>query len=112
MPGRSAPSTAWASVVSPLRIAAEAGTEQHVRAVLDQRHQAQLRKSALASARPRHAELGAVLLGVGHVQAAAIQAGQPPTSIPRPLAGGSSNRLHQLLVEPAQGRLSEPAARL
>jgi hypothetical protein len=39
---------------------AQAGAEQHVRAVFHQRHETQLREGALAPARPRSAKSGAV----------------------------------------------------
>ena len=54
--------------------AAWPGAEQHVRAILDQRYEAELRKSTLATTGARAPEGGAVLPGVGHVQAGAIQA--------------------------------------
>jgi hypothetical protein len=95
-----------------LGVAAEMRAEQHVGAVLHQRHETQLREGALAATGARRAERGAVRPGVGDVQAGAIQAGQPPAAIPRPLAGTGGDRLHQLFVEPPQRRLSQPATRL
>src|SRR4051812_42057278 len=49
--------------------APEAGAEQHVGAVLDQGHEADLREGALAAARRGAAEGGTVLLGIGDVGA-------------------------------------------
>ncbi len=43
--------------------------EQHVRAVLHQRHETELRERALAAARTRIAKAGTVLVRVGHIQA-------------------------------------------
>jgi hypothetical protein len=48
------------------------GAEQHMRAVLDQRHEPQLREGALATACARQTERGPVRLGIGHIQARAI----------------------------------------
>src|SRR3954469_4796360 len=61
-----------------VREAPEAGAEQHVGAVLDQRHEADLREGALATAGPGAAEGGLVLRRVGDVEAGAVQADQPP----------------------------------
>jgi hypothetical protein len=83
-----------------------------MRAVLDQRHEPHLREGALPPTGPGQAELRPVLLRVRHVQAGAVEAGQPPATVPRPLGGGGGDRLHQLLVEPLQRRFSEPAAGL
>jgi len=95
-----------------VRSAAQPGTEQHVRAVFHQRYEAELRERALATARAWIAKAGAVLGRVGHIQAGAVQAHQPPPSIPRPLGGARRHRQHDLLVEPAQRHLAQAAARL
>ncbi len=62
-------------------VAAQPGAEQHMRAVLHQRHEAQLRERALAAARARIAEAFAVLGRFGHIQAGPVQADQPPHPI-------------------------------
>ena len=85
-----------------LREAAQAGTEQHVRAVLDQGHEADLREGALATAGLRTPEGATVLLGVGDVEAGAVQADQAPHPIPRPLGGRRRDRSHHPLVQPVQ----------
>ena len=83
-----------------------------MRAVLHQSYEAKLRESALATAGARRPEAGTVLLGVGHIQAGAVQADQPPLPIPRPLGGVRRNRAHHLLVELAQRRLAQAGAGL
>src|SRR3982750_4023072 len=83
-----------------------------MRAVFDQSHEAKLRKSALATAGAWIPQARAVLLGVGHTQAGAVQADQPPRPIPRPLGGSHRKRAHHLLVELAQWRLAQAGAGL
>src|SRR3954469_8869520 len=95
-----------------LGIAAKVRAEQHVRAILHQRYETQLRESALATAGPRRAECGAVRCGVGHVEAGTIQTDQPPVAIPRPLAGTGSDGAHHFLIKPAQRRFAQTTARL
>src|SRR3954467_15513522 len=95
-----------------LGVAAKARAEQHVRAILHQRHKTQLRESALATAGPRRAECGTVRCGVGHVKAGATRAPRPPVAIPRPLAGTGSDGAHHFLIKPAQRRFAQTTARL
>jgi hypothetical protein len=95
-----------------LGIGAQTGAEQHVRAILHQRHKAQLWEGALATAGPGHAKFDPVRRGVGHLQAGAIQADQPPVPVPRPLAGAGSDGAHHFLIEPAQRRFAQTTARL
>src|SRR5215208_1187702 len=83
-----------------------------MRAVLYQSHEAKLRESALATAGAWIPEAGAVLCGVSHIQAGAVQADQPPRPIPRPLAGAGRNRPDHLLIQLPQRRLAQAAAGL
>src|SRR3954454_4115498 len=92
--------------------AAQASAEQHMRAVLDQSHKAELRESALPAAGARTPKGGAVRRGVGHIQARPVQADQPPVAIPRPLAGAGRNGAHYFFIEPPQRRFAQAAARL
>jgi hypothetical protein len=43
-----------------------------------------------------------VLLGVGHIEAGAVQADQAPLPVPSPSRGARRHRPHHLLVKPAQ----------
>jgi hypothetical protein len=84
-----------------VRETAQAGAEQDVRAVLDQGHEAELREGARATAGLGAPEGGTVLRRVGHVEAGAVQADQPPLAVPRALGGGRRHRPHHRLVQPA-----------
>src|SRR3954465_3734042 len=92
--------------------AAQAGAEQHMRAVLHQSYEAKLRESALATAGARRPEAGAVPGCVGPLPAGAVQADQPPRPIPRPLGGVRRNRPDPLLIQPMQRRLAQAGAGL
>src|SRR5215208_4051581 len=83
-----------------------------MRAVLYQSHEAKLREGALATAGARIPKAGAVLLGVGHIQAGAVQADQPPRPIPRPLGGVRRNRPDPLLIQAMQRRRAQAGAGL
>ena len=91
---------------------AQPSAEQDVRAVLDQRHETQLGESARAAAGLGTPEGGAVLLGVGHVQAGPVQADQPPLTVPRALGGGHRDRPRHPLVQATQRRLAQAGAGL
>ena len=97
-----------------LLVAARAGAEQHVRAVLDQGHEAELREGALATARLGATEGGAVLVGVGvgDVEAGAVQADQPPPPAPGAPRGGRRHGPHHLFVQAARRRLAQARAGL
>ena len=69
------------------------GAEQHVRAVLDQRHDPQLGGYALVPRGvPGRPERPLVLPRIGHVERRAVQAHEPPRVIPRPPRGRAGNR--------------------
>src|SRR2546430_5610333 len=53
-----------------------------------------------------------VLLGVGHIQGAAVQADHSPGSIPRPARLFRSDRYNDLLIQPPQGFRAQTRARL
>jgi hypothetical protein len=95
-----------------VREGAQAGAEQHMRAVLDQGHEAELREGALATARLGAPEGGAVLVGVGDVEAGAVQADQPPPPVPGAPRGACRERPHHLLVQSPQRRLAQAGAGL
>ena len=75
------------------RIGPHLGAKQHMGAVLDQRHEAQLRKGALPATGARATE--GLLIGalVGDLQGAAVHAHQAQAAVPGPLGGGHRNRL-------------------
>src|SRR5215213_9167736 len=95
-----------------IRGAAQTRTKQDVRAVLDQRHEAELGEGALATAGLRTPEGVAVLLGVGDVEAGTVQADQPPLSIPGTPRRGRRHGLYHLLVEQVQRLRAQARARL
>src|SRR4051794_20772867 len=71
-----------------LAVTTEAGAEQHMRAVLQQADQPQLRERAGATPRSRTTKPGGVGRAVGDIKSAAVQADQPPVAIPRPRVAG------------------------
>src|SRR5918993_1758423 len=95
-----------------VREAAQAGAEQHVRAVLDQGHEAELREGALAPARLGAPERGTVLPGISDVEAGPVQADEAPLTVPGTLGGARRQRVRQTLVQAAQRRLAQAGAGL
>ncbi len=82
-----------------VRITAQFGAKQHMRAVLDQRHEAQLWKGAHSATRSRATKGLVIGALVGDLQGAAIHAHQPQATVPSPLGGGHGNRLDQRVVQ-------------
>src|ERR1019366_6428976 len=74
-------------------------SEQHMRAVFQQRHKSNLRISAPAAAGSWPPEGFLVSHLIGDIQGAAIQTHQPPTVIPGSFAGLDSDRLDGLIVQ-------------
>jgi len=62
-------------------VASQAHGEKGVRAVFTKADKAQLGKGGLAPTRILAAEMGEVLLGVGHIQSAAVDGKEPPPTI-------------------------------
>src|SRR5260370_20283981 len=83
-------------------VASHPATQQHMRAILQQRHEAQLRISTGSPAGRGPPTLVFVLLGVGHIQGAAVQADQSPGSIPPPPRLLRTDRYTYLLLHPPQ----------
>src|SRR3954464_8609347 len=118
MPGRSAGSAAWASVVSPSptpprRVPNSTCVPFSTRAT--KRSCGKALSPRLAPGYPKLAPFPAVSATSrqeGHIQAGPVQADQPPRPIPRPLGGSHRNRAHHLLVELAQRRLAQAGAGL
>src|SRR3954453_16640977 len=90
--------------------AAQTGAEQHVRAVLDQGHEAELREGALATAGFRASESNTVLFRVGDVETGAIQARQAPLPVPGTSGGAGRYRPHHLFVQAAQWGFAQAGA--
>src|SRR5207249_3931320 len=84
-------------------VASHPATQQHMRAILQKRNEAQLRISTGSPAGGWPSEFVFVLLGVGDIQRAAVQADQSPGSIPRSARLLRSNRYNDLLIQPPQG---------
>jgi len=93
-------------------IARHLAGEQHVRAVLDQGHKANLRISTAAAAGAGPAEGRVVGRLIGNVQRAAIQADQTPVPIPGPTGRTNRDRLHHRVMQLAHRFPSEPRAGL
>src|SRR5205814_5505146 len=83
-----------------------------MRAILQKRDEAQLRISTRSPAGGGTPKLVFVLLGVGHIQGAAVQANQSPSSIPRPARLLRSDRYNYLLIQSPQGFRAQTGARL
>src|SRR5947208_2868342 len=93
-------------------VASHPATQQHMRAILQKRDEAQLRISTRSPAGGGTPKLVFVLLGVGHIQGAAVQANQSPSSIPRPARLFRSDRYNYLLIQSPQGFRAQTGARL
>src|SRR5260370_8809742 len=83
-------------------VASHPATHQHMRPILHKCHEAQLRISTASPAGGGTPKLVFVLLGVGHIQGADVQADQSPGSIPPPPRLLRTDRYTYLLLHPPQ----------
>ena len=93
-------------------IARHLAGKQHMRTVLHQRDEAQLREGAAAPAGAGPTERRSVRRLVGNVEGAAVQAHQTPSPIPRPPGHPIRNRLHHRAMQTVQRLPAKTRARL
>ncbi|OPY62441.1 MAG: hypothetical protein A4E57_03987 [Syntrophorhabdaceae bacterium PtaU1.Bin034] len=96
----------------PCPIRSYAGSEQYMCSVLHQRHESHLRIGAFTPFRRRTSEDPIIILLIGNIHSAPVQAHQAPTPVPSPFRRFSGNGLHHFVVQSLHRLEAKPGAGL